>query len=141
MDPFKVTVVSLWPGAVKTELTDTLVERDELNIKKSRDISEAATLKILANGESPEFPGKAIVALATDARVHRFNGRCVLTSDLGQAYGFKDVDGRQILSPRSINYAFANEIVKIPGGQWLANWIPNWVKIPGWVLTLASSRF
>uniref|UniRef100_A0A914Q9R8 Uncharacterized protein n=1 Tax=Panagrolaimus davidi TaxID=227884 RepID=A0A914Q9R8_9BILA len=139
--PYKVTVLSLWPGAVKTELTSTLIEKNEMNIKKSKDISEDATKKIMANGESIEFPGKAIVALATDPNVRRYNGRCVLTADLGQSYGFKDIDGRQILSPRSINYAFANDIVKIPGGATLANFIPNFFKIPGWLLTLASSKF
>uniref|UniRef100_A0AC34FUX3 Uncharacterized protein n=1 Tax=Panagrolaimus sp. ES5 TaxID=591445 RepID=A0AC34FUX3_9BILA len=139
--PFKVTVLSLWPGAVKTELTATLIERNELNIKKSKDISEAATAVIMANGESIEFPGKAIVALASDPNVQRYNGRCVLTADLGQSYGFKDIDGRQILSPRSVNYAFANDIVKFPGSHTLANFVPNFFKIPGWLLTVASSRF
>lgn len=47
-------------------------------------------------GESPEYSGKAVVALATDKNSISKTGKIWLTSALGKEYGFKDVDGREI---------------------------------------------
>ena len=47
----------------------------------------------LAGTESQRFPGRAIVALATDLNVMRWTGRAVTTRALAQEYGFTDVDG------------------------------------------------
>ncbi|VDM85716.1 unnamed protein product [Strongylus vulgaris] len=43
--------------------------------------------------ESPEFVGKAVVALASDKKVNRKSGKIVMTYDMAREYGFKDVDG------------------------------------------------
>jgi NAD(P)-dependent dehydrogenase (short-subunit alcohol dehydrogenase family) len=43
--------------------------------------------------ESPRYTGRAVVALATDPEVSRWNGRTVYTRDLAAAYGFTDVNG------------------------------------------------
>jgi dehydrogenase/reductase SDR family protein 1 len=50
------------------------------------------------DGESPEFAGKAVVALASDTRVFSKTGSILITADLGREYGFVDIDGMQILS-------------------------------------------
>lgn len=47
----------------------------------------------LENGETPEFVGSAIVALASDGGVMKKTGRILLTSDLSHEYGFVDIDG------------------------------------------------
>ena len=47
----------------------------------------------LAITESPEFTGRGIVALASDASVMRWTGRAVTTRGLADEYGFPDVDG------------------------------------------------
>jgi NAD(P)-dependent dehydrogenase (short-subunit alcohol dehydrogenase family) len=46
--------------------------------------------------ESPEYVGRAIVALAADPDVMRFSGQTVAAGDLAAEYGFTDVDGRSI---------------------------------------------
>ena len=51
LDPFKVTVVSLWPGAVKTELTTKLSENNELNFKRSKEVTEEATQNVFRTAE------------------------------------------------------------------------------------------
>ena len=78
-----VTVVSVWPGFVRTERIDIAV--DSGVVPDTLDVDSA---------ESPRFTGRAVVALATDADVSRWSGRAVPVRDLADEYGFRDVDGR-----------------------------------------------
>jgi dehydrogenase/reductase SDR family protein 1 len=86
--PHGVSVVSLWPGFVRTERID---------------MGEAAGLLPptldLSTSESPRFTGRAVVALATDPEVARWTGRAVSSRDLADHYGFTDVDGRLPAGP------------------------------------------
>uniref|UniRef100_A0A914EER3 Uncharacterized protein n=1 Tax=Acrobeloides nanus TaxID=290746 RepID=A0A914EER3_9BILA len=92
LKPHKATVVSLWPGQVKTEVFEKVVQDD----KHQTDFS-----KLLRNGlnsaESAEYSGKAIVALASDPNIFDKTGKVLLTYQLGQEYDFKDIDGREIV--------------------------------------------
>ena len=72
-----VTVVSLYPGLVRTESV------------------LAAGVFDLSNSESPEFIGRAVAALAGDPNVARWNGSVVVAASLALEYGFADVDGKQ----------------------------------------------
>jgi NAD(P)-dependent dehydrogenase (short-subunit alcohol dehydrogenase family) len=75
--PHGVTVVSLYPGLVRTEAV------------------LAAGVFDLTNSESPEFIGRAVAALAGDPNVIRRSGSVLVAAALAQEYGFTDVDGRQ----------------------------------------------
>jgi len=79
-----VTVVSLYPGLVRTEAV------------------LAAGVFDLSNSESPEFIGRAVAALAGDANVSRWNGSVLVAARLAAEYGFADVDGSQ---PRPLTLA------------------------------------
>jgi hypothetical protein len=46
--------------------------------------------------ESPEYTGRAIVALASDSAVAAKSGQLIFTGDAARDYGFTDVDGRYI---------------------------------------------
>jgi hypothetical protein len=46
--------------------------------------------------ETPEFLGRAVVALASDDGVIGKNGELLWVADLAREYGFTDVDGRLI---------------------------------------------
>jgi dehydrogenase/reductase SDR family member 1 len=72
-----VTVVSLYPGLVRTEAV------------------LAAGVFDLSNSESPEFIGRAVGALAADAAVTSKSGSVLVAAALAEEYGFTDVDGRQ----------------------------------------------
>lgn len=48
----------------------------------------------LSNSESPEFLGRAVAALANDAKVMRHSGQVLVIAQLGKEYGFKDIDGK-----------------------------------------------
>ena len=75
--PRGVTVVSLYPGLVRTER-----------------VMEAAAWLDLTNSESPEFIGRAVAALASDPDVLRYTGTVLVAASLALAYGFTDSDGK-----------------------------------------------
>jgi NAD(P)-dependent dehydrogenase (short-subunit alcohol dehydrogenase family) len=80
-----VTVVSLYPGLVRTER-----------------VMEAAAFLDLSNSESPRFMGRAVAALARDPAAARHNGRALVAAQLALDYGFADVDGKR---PRPLTLA------------------------------------
>jgi dehydrogenase/reductase SDR family protein 1 len=75
---FNVAVVSLYPGLVRTEK-----------------VMEAEAWLDLSNSESPQFIGRAIVALARDAKIMEKTGQVVIAASLAREYGFTDTDGKQ----------------------------------------------
>jgi NAD(P)-dependent dehydrogenase (short-subunit alcohol dehydrogenase family) len=77
-----VAAVSLYPGLVRTEA-----------VLKAGDHFD------LSNSESPQFIGRAVVALATDPNLMHKSGQAFVVAELAEEYGFTDVDGSQ---PRSL---------------------------------------
>jgi NAD(P)-dependent dehydrogenase (short-subunit alcohol dehydrogenase family) len=75
--PHGVTVVSLYPGLVRTEK-----------------VMQAAAWLDLSNSESPEFLGRAVTALAADSDVMRHTGGVSVAASLAVEYGFDDIDGK-----------------------------------------------
>jgi hypothetical protein len=49
-----------------------------------------------AHLESPEYTGRAVVALASDPNVLTRSGRTLTVGELAREYGFTDTDGRQL---------------------------------------------
>ncbi len=86
--PYGVSVVSLWPGFVRTERIDLGAASGLL----------PDTLD-LTTSESPRFTGRAVVALAGDPDVARWSGRAIAVRDLADDYAFTDVDGRLPAGP------------------------------------------
>jgi dehydrogenase/reductase SDR family protein 1 len=74
----KVAAVSLYPGLVRTE-----------SVMKSAEHLD------LSNSESPQFVGRAVVALASDADIMDKSGRVLIAAELAQQFGFTDIDGTQ----------------------------------------------
>jgi NAD(P)-dependent dehydrogenase (short-subunit alcohol dehydrogenase family) len=78
--PFGVAAVALAPGFMRTERVMA---------------AHAAAPFDLSATESPEYLGRAVLALALDSRVLRKSGQLLNAGDLAREYGFTDVDGRQ----------------------------------------------
>jgi NAD(P)-dependent dehydrogenase (short-subunit alcohol dehydrogenase family) len=76
LEKHEVTVVSLYPGLVRTER-----------------VMEAAQWLDLSNSESPEFIGRAVAALAADPSRHRYTGHVLVAAALAREYGFTDTNG------------------------------------------------
>lgn len=78
-----VAAVSLYPGLVRTE-----------------SVLRAGEHFDLSNSESPQFIGRAVAALAADARVMQKTGQVLYAAELAIEYGFTDIDGKQPTSLR-----------------------------------------
>jgi dehydrogenase/reductase SDR family member 1 len=83
-----VTVVSLWPGIVDTELLQTV--RPDASGKRIVVLPGEPPVD-LATAETPRFPGRAVVALAADPNVHARTGTSLTTAALAEEYGFTDI--------------------------------------------------
>ena len=90
--PHGVTVVSIWPGLVRTELVMMPVRRGAGRAKIT--LPGEGTFD-LADAESPRFVGRGVVALATDPDRLTRSGKAFPVSVLADVYGFTDVDGRR----------------------------------------------
>jgi NAD(P)-dependent dehydrogenase (short-subunit alcohol dehydrogenase family) len=75
--PHGVSVVSLYPGLVRTEA-----------------VLAAAEWLDLSNSESPEFIGRVIAALTADPHVLERSGQVLVAASMAQTYDITDVDGR-----------------------------------------------
>ncbi|XP_067832960.1 dehydrogenase/reductase SDR family member 1 [Heptranchias perlo] len=127
-----VSCVSLWPGAVRTETVTDLIINREVKTK-----AEQLTVDMFTRGETPEMSGKCIVALATDMNLMKKSGKVLMTCDLAEQYGIKDVDGRSLVQYRSLKFL----LQQVPGVAWLAPLVPGFIKVPKWVMALAASKF
>jgi len=76
--PHGISVVSLYPGLVRTEA-----------------VMAAADFLDLTNSESPEFIGRAVAALVRDPQKLSRSGQVLVAAQLALDYAFTDIDGRQ----------------------------------------------
>jgi NAD(P)-dependent dehydrogenase (short-subunit alcohol dehydrogenase family) len=88
--PHQVTALALTPGYLRSEAMLDGFGVGEANwrdaTKKDPHFSES---------ETPFYIGRAVVALASDPRVHERTGQALAVWNLAREYGFRDVDGRQ----------------------------------------------
>lgn len=88
LKPHRATAVSLTPGWLRSE---AMLEAYGVGEGNWRDAT--ARQPHFAISESPAFVGRAVVALAQDPDVARWNGQSLSTGQLAKIYGFTDVDG------------------------------------------------
>jgi len=81
--PHNIAVIALAPGFMRTERVAAAFEA-------------AGNKEYLNFTESPEYVGRAVIALASDKNVMEKSGKVLAVGDLAEEYGFTDVDGRQI---------------------------------------------
>jgi len=81
--PHNIGAVAVAPGFIRTERVAASFEavgnRDYLNFT-----------------ESPEYVGRAVVAVACDQNIMQKSGKVLAVGDLAEEHGFTDVDGRYI---------------------------------------------
>lgn len=128
-----VSYVSLWPGAVQTELLKDFVTKEE----QSKDPVLNRFQQNFSAAESPEVSGKCVVALATDPNILSLSGKVLPSCDLARRYGLKDVDGRPVHDYLSVSSALQH-VSKL---GWLASYFPGFLRMPKWIITLYTSKF
>lgn len=75
-----ITVVSLYPGLVRTESVMQAAKAGWLDI---------------SNSESPEFIGRVIAALSAEPNLIRRSGQILVAAQIARELGIQDVDGKQ----------------------------------------------
>ena len=83
-EKFNITVLSLYPGLVRTE-----------------SVLRAAEYFDMSNSESPQFTGRVIAALASDPDMMSRTGKVWVGAALAEEYGIQDIDGKQ---PRPVTF-------------------------------------
>src|ERR1035441_1510889 len=77
---YGVTVISLYPGLVRTESVLAAAQAGWLD---------------LTNSESPEFIGRVVAALHSDPRLFERSGSVIVAAQVARDLGVVDIDGRQ----------------------------------------------
>lgn len=100
--PHGATAVSLSPGWLRSE---AMLEAFGVTEATWRD----AVVRVpgFAVAESPAYVGRAVVALAQDPQVARWNGQSLSSGQLAKVYGFTDLDGSQ---PDAWGHMLAEEV-------------------------------
>ncbi|HYF96064.1 MAG TPA: SDR family NAD(P)-dependent oxidoreductase [Symbiobacteriaceae bacterium] len=80
LKPHGIAAVALSPGWMRTEVV----------------MEHQLTAEDLEQTESPEYIGRAVVALASDPEVLNRTGQTLAVGALARQYGFTDIDGRQV---------------------------------------------
>lgn len=127
-----VASVSLWPGAVQTELVSQLIMEKEVPAGVDPKVKD-----VFVNGESTELSGKCIVNLAKDTNLMSLTGKVLMTSDLARRYGIQDIDGRSVTDYTSLKFL----LTQVSYLSWLSPVVPSFIRLPRFVFALASSRF
>ena len=88
LGPRGATAVALTPGWLRSEMM-----LEHFGVEESNWRDALATVPHFCISETPSYVGRAVVALAADPDVARWNGASVSSGGLAQEYGFTDVDG------------------------------------------------
>ncbi|HEY0712932.1 MAG TPA: SDR family oxidoreductase, partial [Polyangia bacterium] len=88
--PHKATAVLLTPGWLRSEAMLEIYGVTEATWKEA-----TKRQPHFAISETPTYVGRAVVALAQDPEVARWNGQSLSSGQLAKIYGFTDVDGSQ----------------------------------------------
>ena len=97
----RIATVALAPGFMRTERVMSHANGD----------ADWKKIPWLKRSESPEYLGRAVAALAGDARVMRRSGKAFHVGELAREYGFTDIDGRRV-PPFIIRESFVNMVKK-----------------------------
>jgi NAD(P)-dependent dehydrogenase (short-subunit alcohol dehydrogenase family) len=85
LKPHNVASLSMWLGL-------TFTERAERNLSRNPAMKSQTVTNPLV-GSSVEFPGRVIVALATDPNLMQRSGGTFIAAELAREYGVTDIDG------------------------------------------------
>ncbi len=91
LESFGVAAISLWLGP-------QLTERTEVAVKLRADQYE----DFMNVGETPQFNGRVLYALACDPDLMKLSGQTLVTAELAVKYGIKDTNDRQPPSYRDM---------------------------------------
>ena len=95
--------------------------------------------QIFDKGESTEFSGKVIVALASDPQIMKYTSKVVVSAEYAYSHGIKDIDNRVIPGLRDVKTILAMVLPKKLG--FLAEFVPQCIRIPRFLIDISESKF
>ena len=125
-----IATVSLWPGGALTEFAK--------EVKEGKHGEYMAELWKPFEGqyiETPEFTGKAVVALGTDTNIMKKTGKILISAELAREYGFKDIGGIQPISFRQVKFLVHRFY---PSYEWM---VPQFLYFPWWMVAMGTHKF
>ena len=90
LGPHNCTAIALTPGWLRSEMM-----LDGFGVTEENWRDALKQQPHFAISETPRFIGRAVVHLAADPQVHRFNGHSMSSIQVAKEYGFTDLDGSQ----------------------------------------------
>jgi dehydrogenase/reductase SDR family member 1 len=126
--PEGVAVVSLWPGLVRTELTEAAL----------KDATPGYRRIFEAYGESPSVAGRAVAGLASDPAILRRSGSVQIAAEVMRRLALVDESGKRPLSPRSYRTFF---LALLPGGWHRLAVLAPPGNVPLWLVARVITRF
>jgi NAD(P)-dependent dehydrogenase (short-subunit alcohol dehydrogenase family) len=91
LESYGVAAVSLWLGPQLTERSDVAMQ-----------MRPGQYEEFMKHGETPEFNGRIIHALASDERRMEYSGQTLITAELAAHYGITEEGGRRPPSHRDL---------------------------------------
>lgn len=147
-----VTVVSLWPGAVRTELIEKAIKDPSSKFAK---VSSSLLQRLLLCFSMPTTFGRErprnmrvsplftspLIQSATTPRAEfcwpqSWGGSTASLTSTVRHLSSPFSAGRQPRSLRDLH-----SLLEYAGWTQLSQWVPAWVRLPYWVLTLSGSKF
>ena len=104
LKPDGVAVVSLYPGLV---LTERVLQLYGEKVRRSK------------AKETPEFIGRAVVAMKQDRALMDKTGKVVMAFELAEEYGYTDIDGNL---PKDPVMQALRETMSRPPQRWVKDW-------------------
>jgi len=139
-----VAFVGLQLGTVKTEFTCQMIKEkgDDARLPldpNSMFLNSVSMKKMVENsGESPEFAGKCIVSLVQNPSLMKYTSKIVNAADYAQSNGIRDIDESVVPSPRQISSLVT---MAFPQLSFVNKVIPRFVKVPQFIMDIATSKF
>ncbi|KAL4229911.1 Dehydrogenase reductase SDR member [Mactra antiquata] len=138
LEKHNVAFVSLWPGAIRTEHMVEIFENGDAEKLASMPMEQIDSVRrTLKKTATPEFVGQCIAAMANDPNVMKMNGKIVLLGDLALRYNLKNKEEGHEPS----DFTRVNFLLEYGGFDRLAQFVPNLVRIPKWIVHLGSYKF
>jgi len=138
---YNVCSLGLLLGTTKTEFgLDQVNKHQDLKVPldpNNRMLSNISMKAEIEKGESIEFPGKCVVALAQEKDLMKYNAKVVIAADYAQGKGIKDIDNKTVPSHRQVNALVS---MVFPQMGFVAKVIPDFVKIPQVFMDLAARK-
>ena len=139
-----VACMSLMLGAVRTELTSGFISKEGETMKMKGDPNNKqdamSVKKLFEEGETVEFGGKILCAMAQDANIMKMTSKIVIGAEYARKKGIVDIDGREIPTHRELSF-MAPYILPKSMRSWAINSPLKSLKVPQSILDIANSKF